>query len=228
MIKKIDFRKLLLFSLIIAAICILKNLCIESTDSEHYVYFVRQILIFWDQSQFMNLIWLLPIMLSIQIIARKYYFEMQNFDTRYSNRNRYINRLLIRCGLFSIIFNFLIAILQVIVLTLIKNVSITINIEIITILIQYVFECTFLNIIIIFVSMNIKNFMYTYIIFLIFIIVSLTSIVNLGLIEGSSYLPFINMYFNNKINIVSVLLSILTLFFIKKKYLKYDILGGID
>lgn len=228
MIKKIDLRKVLLFCLTIAVICIMKNICIGSIDSENYAYFVRQVLIFWDQSQFLNLIWLLPIMLSINLIARKYFLEMHHFDTRYSNRKCFINKLLIKCSIFSLISNFLVAILQVITLTIITKTSYMINTDVITILIQYIVESTFLNIIIILFAMNTNNFMYTYIIAIIFIIVSLTSIINLSLIEGNPYIPFINMYFSDKINVVSILLSILVLFIIKKLYLKHDILGGID
>lgn len=228
MIKKVDLQKVLLFCLTIAVICIMKNICINPIDCENYVYFVRLILIFWDQSQILNLIWLLPIMLSINVIANKYFHEMYHFDTRYSNRKRFINKLLIKCILFSLIFNFIIAILQVIILTLITKPYIMINIDIVTIIIQYIVESTFLNTIIILFAMNIKNFMFTYIIAIIFIIISLTSIINLSLVEGNPYLPFINMYYSNEINVISILLTVIAIFFIKKLYIRCDILGGVD
>ena len=228
MMKRIDWQKMLSFILIITVICILKNTCISLIDSENYASFVHKILVFWSESQFLNLVWLLPILFSIHIIARKYFFKIYQFDTRYNNRKHFINKLLVICYLSSILFNFLIAVLQVIILSLTTKTSIMINIDVITTFAQYIIECTFLNIVIILCAVYIKNFMYTYIIFLIFIIVSLTTIINLSLVWENPYLPFINIYYSDKINIITILLTITVLFFIKRLYIRYDILGGID
>lgn len=228
MMRKINLRKLILFILIIAIICILKNAFISSIDGEGYAYFIRRVLVSWDESQFLNIIWLLPIMFSIYIIARNHFFKIHHFDTRYNNRKHFINKFLIKCCLSSIIVNFLIAFLQVIVLSLTTKTSIMINIDVVTIFVQYIIESTFLNIVIILCAMYIKNFMYTYIIFLIFIILSLTIIVNLSLVGENPYLPFINIYYSDKINVITILLTIAVIYFIKKLYIRYDILGGVD
>lgn len=228
MMKKINLRKTLLFILIIAVICILKDSFISSTNCEEYAYFVRQVLVFWSENQFLNIIWLLPIMFSIHVIARKYFFKMQQFDTRYNNRKNFINKLLINCCISSIIFNFLIAFLQVIIISLTTKASIMININVITTFLQYIIESTFLNMIIILFAIYIKNFMYTYIIFLIFIILSLTIIINMSLVGQNPYLPFVNIYYSDKINMVTILLTIVSISFIKRLYIHYDILGGVD
>ena len=60
------------------------------------------------------------------------------------------------------------------------------------------------------------------------VITSLTTIINLSLVWENPYLPFINIYYSDKINIITILLTITVLFFIKRLYIRYDILGGID
>ncbi len=228
MMKGINLRKFVLFIMIISIICILKNVFISLNNAGTYAYFVRKVLVSWDESQILNIIWLLPVMLSNYIVSRKYFFKVHHFDTRYNNRNFFINKLLIKCCLESIIFNFLIAFLQVIVLSLSTKTSIVINIDVVSTFVQYIIESVFLNVIIILCSMYIKNFMYTYIIFLMIIILSLTTIINLSFIGENPNLPFINIYYSNKISLVTILLTGAVIYFIKKLYIHYDILGGVD
>src|SRR5574344_1675211 len=214
--KKISMRKILYYFLIIIGICVLKVPYMASIASDNYSDFVRYILIFWGSNQLVNLIWLLPILFSMYIVAKKYFYKMQHFEVRLKNRKHFINIALIKCCLVSIIFNILIALLQIVILSLISKTSIIINGNVFNTIIQYTIENTFLNVIIILCAMYIKNFIYSYSVFVILIIISLTAIINLALVKESIYLPFINLYFNDKISLTTILLTIIIIFLIKR------------
>lgn len=228
--KKFNIKKFILNIFLIFIICILKSMCLElnSVDVENYGSFTKTILTIWTDSQFLNLIWLLPILLSMNIIAKKYFFEINNFDMRFKSRNNFINKLLAKCCCFSLIVNFVIAFTQIVILSIISNNLIFINKEVIINLIQYMIETTLLNVSIILFAMYIKKIMYVYIIYMIYIVVSLIVIVNLSLVSNNVYFPFINMYYSSQINVISVLLIILFLFLIKRKYIHSDVLGGSE
>ena len=161
--KKISLQKVFWYILIIVCVCILKGTYIHAVGGDNYNTFVQNVLVFWDDNQLVNLIWFLPILLSLYLIAKNYFYSMNHFDMRFKNRKRFIYSAIINCITASILFNFLIAVFQVIVLSIVSKTSIIINVAIISFILQYVIENTFLSIIIVLFAMFIKNFMYTYI-----------------------------------------------------------------
>lgn len=218
--KKINLKNWLCYFLIIICICILKGSFIYSMDGHSYSDFVHDLLIFWGDNQLVNLIWLLPILLNLYIIAKNYFYMMLHFDMRFKNRKHFINITLMKCYFSSLLFNFLIAVMQTIFLSLVSGHSIIVNFTLFSFLIRYIIENTFINFIVILLALYIKNFMYAYISFIVFIII------NFSLIKENTYLPFFNLFFSNQINSLTILLTIIAIFLIKRVYLHYDI-GGI-
>ncbi|MDD2644231.1 MAG: hypothetical protein PHC65_06075 [Methanobacteriaceae archaeon] len=217
--KKINPMKLLYCVLIIISICILKNGFI--IDAESNAEFIRKVLIFWGPNQLVNLIWFLPVLLNLYIIAKVYFYHLQQFEMRFRHRKRFVNNMLLSCCLTSLMFNLIVAIVQVIILFSINKTSIILNLPIISILIHYTIENTFLNLIIILFAMFLKNFMYAYIVTLISIIITLSITTN------NIYLPFINMYFSSEISVITILSIIITIILTKKLYIHQDI-GGVE
>ena len=226
--KRLNLRQILLIIFCITVISILKNNFFNSIDDISNIEFVKMILIMWSDSQILNIIWLLPILLSTIIVGKKYYTKLCSFDVRFKNRKHYINKLLINIIISSFIINFLIMLFQLIILTNTSFILIISNIKVLKILLIYVVETMFINILVIIISLYIKKIMYSYIIVVIMMFLSLIIFINFSLNINSNYIPFINMYLNSNINIITIILIFLSLLLIKRKYIYSDILGGND
>lgn len=228
MLKKINFKNIFKGIFLISFVCVIKGIFLEldSVDINDYASFVKIVLVLWTDSQILNLIWLLPILIGIDLIAKKYYFKINSFDMRYKNKINFINKFLISVLCYSIFINFFIALIQVISMSLYAKCTIIINSKIIFCFVQYIIETTLLNLSIILFAIYFKKFMYVYVIYLMYIIIGLILIINLSLVNNKIYLPFINIYYENKINYISIAFIVMILFLIKRKYIRSDILGG--
>ncbi|MEG2251309.1 MAG: hypothetical protein RSD09_07065, partial [Bacilli bacterium] len=135
--KKVNIRNFLLFLVVILIISTMKIFFINSFDYNSYFSFINYILIYWSDAYILNIIWLLPIILNIVIVSKKYFFEIQHFDTRYINRKRFINLLLIKICLSSFFTNITIILLQIIIISFFSNISIKISIDVVLLVLCY-------------------------------------------------------------------------------------------
>ena len=224
--KKINAKKFLLFIISMLVVCLVKSIFIDSIPEQKYCDFVHDVLIYWGDNYLNNIVWLLPIILSVYIISGRFYLKLREFETRYWNRKRYVKAMLKNIFISSMFLNFMISLAQIIVFTIYFNKQINIDLNILSVLFRYVLENTFLNILIILCSMYINNYMFIVVVALIIIILSLTMTINLNVFAPNMYIPFVNIYYSESINIITILLIPLILYFIGIKYEKCDIIGG--
>lgn len=219
--RKINLRKVLLLTLTIMCICLLKKNYIHSFDLENYNTLAYEWIIFWGSNPIVNLIWILPILLNLYIVAKHFYFKTLFFDMRYKNRKKYIVHILKSCYLYSLLFNFFVTFLQIAILNIFIGKIESINLSIILFFIRYALCNCLFNLMVIYISLHIKSFVYAFIIFVTVIIVGL------HVLEINTHFSLRNLFFNNEIQAFEILIMIIVTFLIKKFYLFYDI-GGID
>ena len=225
--KKVNIKYAMLLAAMLVIICVLKKFLINSLEYNTYYDYINILLVYWEDSV-TNIIWLLPIILGMYIVSRKYYIKIQQFDMRYVNRRRFINKTLIKMYIFAIFVNLIIALFQIIVLSIWSDISIILNYSIMVLIIRYAIEMVFIEALVLLCSLCINSYMYAVIIFLILIILSLTAIINLSIIDGSVYIPFLNMYYSTELNVVTIFSILVVTLLIRKVYMKYDIIGGVD
>ncbi len=219
-IKKINFSNILIITLFIIIICLLKLTYIASLPSDLYCVFFKSLVIFWGSSQFVNLIWILPILISLFIVSYKYYIKFINFDTRFKNRRKFFNKTIFNLLVYSIICNLFILFSQFFIIGLFQKVEFEYSNVLVIFILKYILENIFIILLTILLSIIVNNYIYSYIIVIIIIISSLI------IIEKNNFIPYISLYTNNDINYITVILIIFMIFILKKIYLKLD-LGGV-
>ena len=220
-LNRINYKKIILTFVMIIIICLLKYNYINDTSYQDSAELMRNFLIFWGNNYLINLIWILPILMNLVFVSKKYYFKLINFDTRYKNRNKYILNFIKNCLIYSFFYNLVLILIQIFIIGFLSNSDISFSIETIKLIISYILENTFLNFLLIFLALNIRNYMYSLLLIIILCVILLTTFSN------NIYIPFVSLYWTNNINFITIALLILVLFFIRKKYLKFDI-GGYE
>lgn len=226
--KKIDLKNIFYIVFLLTVVCLLKKLCLPLDYEMNYTKFASFSLILWNESPFLNILWLFPFIISIIFVAKKYYSQLFYFDVRFKSRKNYINRTIFKTVISLIFYNLFITFFQLFLLSILNERSILISLDVFYICLQYVIEVVCLEFIIIFLGYYTKKFMYSFVIIILIMILLLTLIFNFNFIESISYFPFISMYSGFNINYVSIIISVIILFLIRKKYISSDILGGND
>ena len=225
--KKINYKRTIIYILIVTCIFFLKKSYFDSMSSSLSSIDIRSMLVLWGDNQFINLVWFVPILLEIYIIANCYFDKITSFNTRLKNRRRYINRTIINFLIYSIVIIIAIVLLQMIEIYIFTDYNFIIKFNDISFIIQYIIENILLIVSILLIALLIKNLMFSLIMIIIIIFLTLTSIISLTLISSELYYPFINLYLSNNYAIISALIIIIQLIAIKRIYLKRDI-GGIE
>lgn len=216
--KKIDIRKLCIYILILFLFIYLKNGIISFEEYNQGIY---NVIIFWGEDIFNNIIWLLPIIFTFYVLSKKYFYNLLEFNMRYQNRRRYLKKIFLNFFTDSILFNSFIYIFQIIILLYINKQSFILNSFVLTFLFQYIIEMTLASLIIILVGLLFKTFIYAYIVYI------ASFLLGLMLLNPNQYLPFISLYSGVNINVISLIVIIISVVIIKKMYKHYDI-GGIE
>lgn len=217
-VKKIDIRKLCIYILILFLFIYLKNGIISFEEYNQGIY---NVIIFWGEDIFNNIIWLLPIIFTFYVLSKKYFYNLLEFNMRYQNRRRYLKKIFLNFFTDSILFNSFIYIFQIIILLYINKQSFILNSFVLTFLFQYIIEMTLASLIIILVGLLFKTFIYAYIVYI------ASFLLGLMLLNPNQYLPFISLYSGVNINVISLIVIIISVVIIKKMYKHYDI-GGIE
>lgn len=218
MMKKFNKKQLLIYIFIILITCILKKPYILEII-EDYSLAPFNILIFYSKDNYINFVWLIPIISSTFILTSSLYYKLINFDTRFKNRYRYLSKLLKENLWKNILFTILTILIQWIIFMCIFKFTIQINEMIFLIIIKYILEMYLLSIGILVLSLLINNFIYSFVIIISIILILINSF-------RLSFIPFVNLYCNYRINIADIILVIMLMLLIRFIYRKKD-LGGV-
>ena len=201
-LNKINYKKAIMLFLIIIIICFFKIIYIKDLANINFTKLVHYFLVFWGNNNFVNLIWLLPILMNLLFVSKKFYLKLMKFDTRYKNRNKFVLNTIKDCLLYSGAFNFFLIITQVAIITFLIKSNISFSIELIKFIFSYILENTFLNFLIIFLALIIRNYIYSLLMVIILCIIMLT------IIPNNIYMPFVSLYCTSDINYMTILLLI--------------------
>ncbi len=217
MMKRYDKKKLLLYIFIILIVCILKKPYLpEIIDDYSHIPF--NILAFNSKNSYINFVWIIPIISSTFILTSSLYYKLINFDTRFKNRKRYLFECLKENFVQSIWFAMITILMQWFIFMFTFKFTIQINEMVFLIIIKYMLETYLLSSSILFLSLLIDNFIYSYTIVISSVIILINSF-------KFSFVPFVNLYCNYNINISDALLIIILILFMNFIYRKKD-LGG--
>ena len=198
---KINLKEIISFAFMIGIICFFKTIYINSITYTSYSDLVSNILIFWNKNQFVNLIWFLPVLINLFFVSKKYYEKLVVFNPRYGNRYNYVSYVIRDCFIYSFAYNLIVALSEIIFITLFIKASYYFSFELIKNVLLYVL---------------INKYMYSFLIVI--------SICIMFLVVSNNFtLSFLKTYF-----IIYVLvIIILVIYLIKGKYQKIDI-GGLE
>jgi hypothetical protein len=198
--------------------CILKIPYIpEIIDDYSLIPF--KLVIYYSKNNYINFVWLIPIVSSSFMLASTLYYKLINFDTRFKNRYRYLLRLLKENFWSSILFAIFTTVIQWFIFMIYFKFNIEMSEMIYLIIIKYALETYLLSISILAISLLINNFIYSYVIMISIVIILINSF-------RTSFFPFVNLYCNYNINIVDVIVISILVLLIKFIYEKKD-LGGV-
>lgn len=204
--KKIDYHLIVKSIIFLIITIILKFSYIPSlADNSNYY----NMLIFWGKSSMVNLIWLLPIVFLNYQLTKKFVYKAINFNTRYINRNYYINYLLVLNFIYCLFLSVLFSLTQILVFIKINN--LTLNPNIFSCIITYFWINYLFDLSVIFLSLLIRKYIYSIVIIILLFCLML---INLNLLKLSIICS------------VSIVLCILMNYVIRKKYFMID-LGGV-
>ncbi len=188
-------------------------------ESNNFCDFFYSFYIMYGDHVIFNVIWLMPILITIFFSTRNIYLRLLNFNLRYHNRKTACINILISLVKLVIIFSLFSIIIPLPVLLLKTTNNIIINLSIIIFIIKYIIELTTISLMIILIGLLLKNYTYSFVAITTMIIICLSGYKN-------NYLPLISLYLNNNINLLSIIISSICLFIIYKLYTSKDILGG--
>lgn len=216
--KKYNKKQLLIYISILVLTCILKIPYIpEIIDDYSLIPF--NIIVYYSKNNYINFVWLIPIISSSFILSSTLYYRLINFDTRFKSRYRYLLQLIKYNLLSSVLFSILTTLIQWLIFTIYFKFSIEINVMLCIIIIKYALEICLLSTSILIVSLLINNFIYSYVIIISTIIILINSF-------RVSFLPFVNLYCDYNINIIDIIMLFILALLIKFIYEKKD-LGGV-
>ncbi len=216
--KKQNKKELLIYALIITITCVLKFPYIaEIIDESTFIPY--DILIFYSKNNYINFVWLIPIIANVFIVSSSLYYTLMNFDTRFRNRNKYLLKILKESIIKNVLFALIAIIIQWIIFILIFKFKISLSVVLLTICLKYAIEIYLFSIIIMSIALVINNFIYSFVINISLMILLINSF-------RLPFVPFVNLYCNYKINIFDTIILLTLIIVIKLIYSKKD-LGGI-
>lgn len=218
MMKKYNKKQLLIYIFILIITCILKIPYIpEIIDDYSLIPF--NIVVYYSKNNYINFVWLIPILSSSFILASTLYYKLINFDVRFKNRYRYLLKLLKDNLWSSILFAIFTTVTQWLIFMIYFKFNIEMNEILCVIIIKYALEIYLLSISILLISLLINNFIYSYVIIISIIIILINSF-------RVSFFPFVNLYCDYNINIIDVIMVFILVLLIKFIYEKKN-LGGV-
>ena len=217
MMRRDNKKQLMIYIFILVITCILKMPYItEIIDDYSLIPF--NIVVYYSKNNYINFVWLIPIVASSFILTSTLYYKLINFDVRFKNRYRYLLELLKDNLWSSILFALFTTIMQWLIFAIYFKFNIEINEMLCIIIIKYALEIYLLSISILIISLLINNFIYSYVIIISIIIILINSF-------RVPFFPFVNLYCDYNINIIDIIMVFILVLLIKSIYEKKD-LGG--
>ncbi len=217
MMRRYNKKQLMIYIFILVITCILKMPYItEIIDDYSLIPF--NIVVYYSKNNYINFVWLIPIVASSFILTSTLYYKLINFDVRFKNRYRYLLELLKDNLWSSILFALFTTIMQWLIFAIYFKFNIEINEMLCIIIIKYALEIYLLSISILIISLLINNFIYSYVIIISIIIILINSF-------RVPFFPFVNLYCDYNINIIDIIMVFILVLLIKSIYEKKD-LGG--
>ena len=160
--RRYNKKQLMIYIFILVITCILKMPYItEIIDDYSLIPF--NIVVYYSKNNYINFVWLIPIVASSFILTSTLYYKLINFDVRFKNRYRYLLELLKDNLWSSILFALFTTIMQWLIFAIYFKFNIEINEMLCIIIIKYALEIYLLSISILIISLLINNFIYSYI-----------------------------------------------------------------
>lgn len=214
--KKVNWKKWIVLGILILGVCILKYPYVLADENSEL--FIKRIFVIWGKEQYVNLIWFLTFFIIFFYSTNELCSRLEHFEMRFKNRKRYIIYLLKSSILQFLIVNFVVIFLQVLILSMIAKMKITMIPWMF--FMHYVVEMLVSMLTIIVLYLLTKNYIVAYIIFIGVILLSLI------ITNGVPFIPVISLFSKQKFNFVSVIFIVVNIYVIYKIYLHYNI-GGM-
>lgn len=216
--KKYNKKQLLIYISILVLTCILKIPYIPEIIGD-YSLIPFNIIVYYSKNNYINFVWLIPIVSSSFILSSTLYYKLINFDSRFKNRYRYLLKLMKDNLCNSILFSIFTTLVQWMIFMIYFKFTIEMSSMLCIIIIKYALEIYLLSISILTISLLINNFIYSYVIIISTTIILINSF-------RVSFLPFVNLYCDYNINIIDIIMLFILALLIKFIYEKKD-LGGV-
>ncbi len=215
--KFVNKKDFLIYLLILLAVTYLKSIYFSEVYTDNWWY---QALIFFCSDQFVNILWLIPILIQVFFISKKIYVELNYFDLRYKNRNNLLKNIFLYFIKEHTIYTTSFIVVQIIGLMILTGIPFKFDVGILELFCKYYIEIMFYIWLLILVSLVIQKYTISFLIELTLLLVLLN-------ILKSSLFPIISLYYNYSFNFLTLPCICFVLHFIKKIYISRDLLGGI-
>ena len=184
--KFVNKKDFLIYLLILLAVTYLKSIYLSEVYTDNRWY---QALIFFGSDQFVNILWLIPILIQVFFISKKIYVELNYFDLRYKNRNNFLKNIFLCFIKEHTIYTTSFIVVQIIGLMILTGIPFKFDVGILELFCKYYIEIMFYIWLLILVSLVIQKYTISFLIELTLLLVLLN-------ILKSSLFPIISLYYN--------------------------------
>lgn len=216
--KYLNKKDICIYIVIIVCITYLKSIYLRDIfQDENWEY---QYFIYFGNNQFVNIVWLLPILVQVFFISKNCYMKMCYFDLRYKSRKNLLNKIFIYVIENQLIYVCIAVFLQIIGLYIFTDIKLSLSSYILEFFCKYFIEVMLYTVVLIYFSLLISRFTISFIIELFVLIIAL-------MLFRISYVPIVTLFYDYHFNYITILCIVIMLCFIKKLYLSKDLLGGV-
>lgn len=213
-------REILIFAVLILLLSLLKNPFVTQLEDVSFFESISSYYIYYGGLTEVNIIWLAPIMLTMFFISKNVYLMLMNFNIRYHDRIRCFIHIIRSLITRLLIYGILSLILQLAVFLYNTSYVFEWNGDLVCFIIKYIIELGAVVTLLLLIAVLLQNYTYGFVITMIAIVIIL-------MMYKGVYIPFITLYVNEKINIISIIMLIINIGILYQIYLKRDIMKGI-
>ena len=217
MMKKWNKKELSIFLAILLITFALKYPYLSECIQGNETYY--RTLIIYTNNYYINVIWLIPILVTTFLVSNVGYDQLINFEMRYHNRTTYFKEAIKQSFGRSLLFSSLSILIEWLLFTLIMNYPFTFNEVIVNITLKYIIEIYLLSLIIIVVSIIANNYIYSFLVIIAIIFICIEKF-------RYFYVPVVSLFADYTLNIINIVILFLLYIILKKIYNRLD-LGGV-
>lgn len=197
--------------------CYLKTLYVEITDKKIILYKFSVLLT--NNNVIVDFILITPIILIILLESKDIYISLTKFNNRYHNRLKYYKSV-IRKTLYShFVICMIVFIINNIFIHFVLNYGFSFSLNNIQVICKFMIELYFIIILITTLAFIVNSYIYSFITIVSILLIFLT-------IDKNWWIPFISLFVNFRINIFTLLITLVLWLILKIIYIRKD-LGGI-